>query len=120
MRKINYKKKQVVSKAICLGLGAAMALGLAGCGKGNAEEASAGASVITAENQQKALEEILDGQVTASHSSTAGKEETVYVMGGRLGQDGPCDCQQLAEKRIRGRESCRRLGSYGHRERERL
>lgn len=86
MRKINYKKKQVVSKAICLGLGAAMALGLAGCGKGNAEEASAGTSVITPENQQKALEEILDGQVTASHSSTAGKEETVYVMADASGR----------------------------------
>ncbi len=86
MMNINYKKKKVVSKAVCLGLGTAMALGLAGCGKGNAEEASAGASVITLENQQKALEEILDGQVTASHSSTAGKEETVYVMADASGR----------------------------------
>ena len=34
MMNINYKKKKVVSKAVCLGLGTAMALGLAGCGKG--------------------------------------------------------------------------------------
>ena len=86
MMNINYKKKQILSKAVCLGLSAAMAIGLVGCKDKNAAESSAGVSVITQENQEKALREILDGQVQGSHSGTAGKEETVYVMADASGR----------------------------------
>lgn len=51
---------------------------LAGCGKGNADEGAG--SVITSDNQEEALTEILNRQVSPSHSSEAGKEETVYVL----------------------------------------
>ena len=71
------RKKKMI-KVICLGLTAVLVFSLIGCGKGNADEGAA--SVITLENQEEALTEILNGQVSASHSSEAGKEETVYVL----------------------------------------
>lgn len=85
MMKINNKKK-LLSKTICVGLSAAMAVSLAGCGSGNAAEASAVTSAITPENQERVLQEVLGGQVKTSHSSTAGKEETVYVMADATGK----------------------------------
>lgn len=71
------KKKKMI-KVICFGLTVVLVLSLIGCGKGNADEDAV--SVITLENQEEALTEILNAQVSASHSSEAGKEETVYVL----------------------------------------
>lgn len=71
-------KKIKMKKIMCIGLAAVLVFNLAGCGKGNAEESTA--SVITLENQEEALTEVLNGQVGSSHSSEAGKEETVYVL----------------------------------------
>lgn len=65
-------------KIICTGLAMALVFGLAGCGKENVDVSMA--SVITSDNQEAALSEILNGQVRNSHSSEAGKEETVYVF----------------------------------------
>ncbi|MDE7339523.1 MAG: hypothetical protein K2N80_03025 [Lachnospiraceae bacterium] len=63
-------------KTLCLGLSISMVLGLAGCGKAESEQAG----VITEENQEDVLMEVLNAQVASSHSSEAGKEETVYVL----------------------------------------
>lgn len=68
------KKKMVKIVSVMLSL--TLVLGLAGCGKAEAEQAS----VITNENQEKVLDEVLNAQVNSSHSSKAGKEETVYVL----------------------------------------
>lgn len=69
------------TKVLSLGLSAVMIISLAGCGQ---EEASV-SSVITQENQESVLEEVLSGQVNASHSSETGKEETVYVLADAAG-----------------------------------
>ncbi len=66
---INHKK------AMCLLLSTALVISLAGCGK---EEAPA--SSITEDNQETVLTQVLNAQVSSSHSSQAGKEETVYVL----------------------------------------
>lgn len=68
--------KKMRRKALCIALSAAMVLELTGCGKEEAEQAA----VITNENQEQVLEKVLNGQVSPSHSSQAGKEETVYVL----------------------------------------
>lgn len=69
------------AKVICLALSTAMIL--TACG--TQEESSSGAvsavtSVITEENQEQVLKGLLNAQVNPSHSSEAGKEETVYVL----------------------------------------
>lgn len=74
MKKI--REERMIKKAVCLTLSAAMVLGLAGCGKADAQQAS----VITKENQEQVLDGVLNAQVSPSHSSEAGKEETVYVL----------------------------------------
>lgn len=71
-----WESKSWRKKTLCLGLSTSMILGLAGCGQ--AESAQAGA--ITEENQEDVLMEVLNAQVASSHSSEAGKEETVYVL----------------------------------------
>lgn len=71
-------KKNKLTKAICLVLIAAMVLGMLGCEKEAADSETA--AVITEENQEDVLTEILNSQISASHSSEAGKEETVYVL----------------------------------------
>lgn len=71
-------KKNKIKKVISLGLSVAMVLGITGCEREAAD--SAANAVITQENQEDALTEILNGQVSTSHSSEAGKEETVYVL----------------------------------------
>lgn len=71
-------KKDKITKVMCLALSTVLVFSLAGCGKGNADESVA--SVITSDNEEEALTEILNGQVSTSHSSEAGKEETVYVL----------------------------------------
>ncbi len=67
-------------RTLCLILSASMVLGLAGCGK---EEAAS--SVITDDNQEAVLEQVLNAQVSPTHSSEAGKEETVYVLADATG-----------------------------------
>lgn len=71
-----WKSKSWRKKTLCLGLSTSMVLGLAGCGQ--VESAQAG--TITEENQEDVLMEVLNAQVASSHSSEAGKEETVYVL----------------------------------------
>lgn len=71
-------KKDKITRVMCLGLAAVLVFSLAGCGAQNVDESVA--SVITSDNEEEALTEILNGQVSASHSSEAGKEETVYVL----------------------------------------
>lgn len=70
------KNRKNGKKTMCVLLSAAMVLGLAGCGSKEAKQES----VITEDNQEQVLNELLNGQVKASHSSDAGKEETVYVL----------------------------------------
>ena len=73
----SYKKyHNKMAKAVSLALSLALVLGLAGCGAKDAEQAAA----ITGDNQEKVLDEVLNAQVNSSHSSIAGKEETVYVL----------------------------------------
>lgn len=69
------KSKKTIKRTLCLILSASMSLTLAGCGK---EETSP--SAITDKNQEIILEQVLGAQVNPSHSSKAGKEETVYVL----------------------------------------
>lgn len=64
-------------KAMCLALSTVMALGLAGCGREKAQQA---AGAVTGEGQEQVLNSVLNAQVSSSHSSEAGKEETVYVL----------------------------------------
>lgn len=68
--------KKIGKKTISIILSAAMVLGMTGCKK----EETAEAPRITNENQEQVLEEVLKAQVSPSHSSHAGKEETVYVL----------------------------------------
>lgn len=113
-----WKTKSWKKKILCLGLGASMVLGLAGCGQAEAEQAGA----ITEENQEDVLMEVLNAQVASSHSSEAGKEETVYVLADARGgvneiivsdwlknQDGSSsltDCSDLTDIRnVKGYET---------------
>lgn len=68
--------RQSGKKAVCLTLSIAMVIGLAGCGEAQAEQAS----VINDDNAEEVLSGVLNAQVNSSHSSQAGKEETVYVL----------------------------------------
>ncbi len=77
MKKKMHWNKITARKTLCLVLSLTMAAGLAGCGKAEAEQQ---ASVINENNQEKVLDEVLNAQVAPSHSSKAGKEETVYVL----------------------------------------
>ena len=70
------KNRKTGKKVISVLLSTAMVVSLAGCGK--KEEVKP--SVITGENEERVLNEILNGQVKPSHSSNTGKEETVYVF----------------------------------------
>ena len=70
------KSKMIGKKEMCVLLSMAMVLGIAGCGSKEVKQES----VITEDNQEQVLNELLSGQVKASHSSDAGKEETVYVL----------------------------------------
>ncbi len=74
MKKV--REERIAKKAVCLTLSAAMVLGLAGCGKAEAEQTS----IITEENEEEVLSGVLNAQISSSHSSEAGKEETVYVL----------------------------------------
>lgn len=69
-------------KVMCVLLSASMVLGTAGCGSRETGQES----VITEDNQEQVLNEILSGQVKNSHSSDAGKEETVYVLANANGK----------------------------------
>lgn len=64
-------------RALCLAL--ASTLALTACGT-QSEQAGAVPSAITPENQEQVLEQVLGAQISPSHSSQAGKEETVYVL----------------------------------------
>lgn len=64
-------------RTLCFIISASMVLGLSGCGKGSEDAAP---SAITDENQETVLEQVLNAQVSPSHSNDAGKEETVYVL----------------------------------------
>lgn len=75
-RKIHWNK-MTARRMGCLILSLTMAVGMAGCGRAEAEQEAA---VINHDNQEKVLGEVLNAQVTPSHSSKAGKEETVYVL----------------------------------------
>lgn len=82
MKKENGKRNRKIGrKILCLGLSTVMVFIPAGCGQEQAEASS----VITQENQENVLEEVLNGQVSPSHSSDAGKEETVYVLADAAG-----------------------------------
>ena len=63
-------------KAVCLAMAGALTLTACGTGKEQAQASSA----ITPENQEQVLEQVLNAQISPSHSSEAGKEETVYVL----------------------------------------
>lgn len=69
-------RRQNGKKAACLTLSIAMVIGLAGCGEAQAEQTS----VINDDNAEEVLNGVLNAQVNSSHSSQAGKEETVYVL----------------------------------------
>ncbi|MBD5486539.1 MAG: hypothetical protein HDR18_13640 [Lachnospiraceae bacterium] len=69
-------RRQSRKKAACLTLSMAMVIGLAGCGEAQAEQES----VINDDNAEEVLNGVLNAQVNSSHSSQAGKEETVYVL----------------------------------------
>lgn len=77
-------KNKKLYKAICLGLSIVMTLLPAGCGRKAADTADA--FVIDQDNQEEILTEILNSQVSPSHSSEAGKEETVYVIADASGK----------------------------------
>ncbi|MDE6963238.1 MAG: hypothetical protein K2P30_06375 [Lachnospiraceae bacterium] len=76
MKKKIYENKTVKRRTVCIVLSLAMAAGLAGCGKEEAQQAQ----IISHNNQEEVLKEVLNAQVNPSHSSMAGKEETVYVL----------------------------------------
>lgn len=76
------KNRKTRKKAMCVLLSAAMVLGVAGCGSKEAGKESA----ITEDNQEQVLNELLNGQVKAAHSSDVGKEETVYVLADASGK----------------------------------
>lgn len=78
MKKDRKNRKRVM----CVLLSGVMVLGTAGCGSREAEEES----VITDDNQEQVLNELLNGQIKTSHSSDAGKEETVYVLADASGR----------------------------------
>ncbi len=65
-------------KVLCISLSTALALGLVGCGQQGTEQAAE----VAEEGQEQAqvLQNILQAQVSPSHSSQSGKEETVYVL----------------------------------------
>ena len=80
MKKRDYKKdhRSRQQKVLCISLSTALALGLVGCGQQGTEQAAE----VAEEGQEQAqvLQNILQAQVSPSHSSQSGKEETVYVL----------------------------------------
>lgn len=77
MKKNGKNRKMTQKKALCLTLSSAMVLGLTGCG----QEAVQTQTAEQAEAEQEhVLNDVLNAQVSPSHSSGAGKEETVYVL----------------------------------------
>lgn len=74
----DHKERARKKKALCLTLSMAMALGTAGCGQQTAEQVAKAAEA--GQEQEQFLNDILHAQVHSSHSSQAGKEETVYVI----------------------------------------
>ena len=64
------------ARTISLTVSLALAVSLAGCGKTEAEQAS----VAEEGYQENVLREVLNAQIDPSHSSEAGKEETVYIL----------------------------------------
>ena len=75
-RKWGKGRKRVASLFLC----AALTASLIGCGFQEAEDAGA-----KPKREVEVLEQALSGQVSASHSSEAGKEETVYVIADAAG-----------------------------------
>lgn len=65
-------------KTVSIALSLTLVILTAGCGKEEAEQSPI--SVITAANQEEVLDEVLNAQISSSHSDKAGKEETVYVL----------------------------------------
>lgn len=71
--RIKRNGKRITSLFLC----AAVMASLISCGSAPQDTNTA---VIAEGTEEKVLEQVLNGQVSASHSSEAGKEETVYVM----------------------------------------
>ena len=81
IKKNSLSRKLTQKRVICLTLSSAMVLGLVGCG----QEEAAQETVVTDEEQEQVLNGVLNAQVSPSHSSEAGKEETVYVLADAYG-----------------------------------
>lgn len=77
MKNNGQDRKMTQKKVICLTLSSAMVLGLTGCGQ---ETVQAQTEEQAEEEQEQVLNNVLNAQVSPSHSSGAGKEETVYVL----------------------------------------
>lgn len=75
MKNRNVKPMKTLKKAGCLILSTTLLLNLTACGKEAADET---AEVLNADEQ--ALQETITSQFAATHSSTGGKEETVYIL----------------------------------------
>ena len=77
MKKKNCKqnRRMIYKKTMCLTLSTIMVLSLEGCGHEEAKQ-----ETLPDDVQEQVLNDVLNAQVKASHSSEAGKEETVYVL----------------------------------------
>lgn len=76
------KKRKLMGtlkRAGSLLLSAALSVSLIGCGKENVEE-NAEEMVEVLNEEEKALQKTITDQLSATHSSTEGKEETVYIL----------------------------------------
>lgn len=77
------KNRKNRKRALCVLLSAAVALSAVGCGSKEAEQQS----VITADNQEQVLNEVLNGQVKSTLTAVKQeKEETVYVLADASGK----------------------------------
>lgn len=79
MKTRNRKAKRSLKKAGCLLLSTALLMNLTACGKETADETAAEMKELLNE-EEKALQETITEQLPVAHSSTGGKEETVYIL----------------------------------------
>lgn len=78
MNHVKNKIGRTTALFLCLSMTAGLAgIGFTGCGSTESAQSTA---VITKENEENVLTQVLDQQIKPSHSSNGGKEETVYVM----------------------------------------